>query len=79
MPSITPLPLPMMTWENYGRNGWHLDHVKPKAAFDSDKLQDPNSKEFMECWALENQQPMWQIDNLSKAANHKGMNYRLHE
>ena len=68
-----------MTWGNYGRGGWHLDHVKPKAAFDKDKLQDINSKEFIECWAIENLQPLWQQDNLSKAANYKDVNYRLHE
>lgn len=70
---------PGMSWKNYGRYGWHLDHNKPKAAFDKDKLQDPYSKEFIECWSLKNLQPLWAEENLSKAAKYKGTDFRLYE
>jgi hypothetical protein len=53
--------LPGMTWENYGK--WHVDHKKPCAAFD---LTDP--QQFTECWRLENLQPLWARDNISKGA-----------
>jgi hypothetical protein len=50
-----------MTWDNYGRNGWHLDHIKPCSAFN---LNDP--EEQRQCYHWSNQQPLWAKDNLSK-------------
>lgn len=50
-----------MSWENYGINGWHIDHIKPCAAFD---LTDPNQQK--ECFHYSNLQPMWAKDNLLK-------------
>lgn len=50
-----------MTWENYGE--WHVDHKKPMASFKFETVDDP---EFKECWKLENLQPLWWDDNLSK-------------
>lgn len=50
-----------MTWDNYG--DWHIDHIKPKSAFN---FSTPDDEEFRECWALENLQPLWAKDNLSK-------------
>jgi hypothetical protein len=51
--------LPGMTWDNYGK--WHVDHVKPCAAFD---LSSP--KEQKECFHYSNLQPLWDYDNWSK-------------
>ncbi len=45
-----------MSWENYGKNGWHLDHVIPKHYF---KYDSPNHPAFKACWSLENLQPLW--------------------
>lgn len=45
-----------MSWENYGRNGWHIDHVIPKYYF---KYNNAESKAFKACWALSNLQPLW--------------------
>lgn len=50
-----------MTWDNYGKFGWHIDHIKPCAAFD---LTDP--KQQLECFHYTNMQPLWAFDNLSK-------------
>jgi hypothetical protein len=50
-----------MTWENYGE--WHVDHKKPMTLFNFETVDDP---EFKECWKLENLQPLWWDDNLSK-------------
>ncbi len=54
-----------MSWENYGK--WHVDHIKPCAAFDlTDKDQ------FDSCWRLSNLQPLWASDNIKKGAKYAG-------
>ena len=50
-----------MTWDNYGE--WHVDHKKPMALFNFETVDD---QEFKECWKLDNLQPLWGPDNLSK-------------
>lgn len=55
-----------MKWENIGL--WHIDHIKPKASFNQEQLADPTSEDFKKCWALENLQPLWSIDNLKKGS-----------
>jgi len=54
---------PGMTWANYGKIGWHIDHIKPCASFD---LSDPNQQKA--CFHYSNLQPLWALDNLSKGA-----------
>lgn len=64
-----------MSWENYGKGGWHIDHIKPISSFTFTSENDP---EFKECWALSNLQPLWEttriingveyIGNLNKSA-----------
>lgn len=56
---------PGMTWENYGRHGWHVDHKRPLASFD---YQTPECPSFKEAWALDNLQPLWAQENISKGA-----------
>jgi hypothetical protein len=53
-----------MSWENYGYNGWHIDHIKPLDAFD---LSDP--EEQKEAFHYSNLQPLWSADNLSKGSD----------
>ena len=43
-----------MTWENYGREGWHIDHIMP--------LSKGGSNHYT------NLQPLWAADNISKGA-----------
>lgn len=54
---------PEMTWENYGKNGWHIDHIIPKSVFN---FSTSGHEDFKRCWALKNLQPMWAKDNISK-------------
>lgn len=53
-----------MSWNNWGRDGWHLDHIIPLSAFD---LTDPKQLKIA-CHYL-NYQPLWAKDNLHKAAS----------
>lgn len=54
---------PDMTWENYGRYGWHIDHIRPCASFD---LTDPDQQRT--CFHYSNLQPLWATENHSKGA-----------
>lgn len=56
---------PGMSWENYGRHGWHIDHIRPLSSFD---YSTPECPEFKEAWALSNLQPLWAEDNWRKHA-----------
>ena len=50
-----------MSWESFSNGEIHIDHIKPQALFD---LSDDN--EFVECWSIDNLQPLWAHDNLQK-------------
>lgn len=50
-----------MSWDNYGTNGWHIDHIIPCSSFD---LTDPKQQKI--CFHYSNQQPLWAKDNLKK-------------
>jgi hypothetical protein len=53
---------PGMSWENHGRNGWHVDHIVPCSHFD---LTDP--AEQKRCFHFSNLQPLWEADNIRKS------------
>ena len=55
-----------MSWANQGE--WHIDHIRPISSFNFSSANDP---EFHECWSLENLQPLWACDNLSKGARYE--------
>ncbi len=50
-----------MTWENHGRKGWHIDHIKPCASFDLSNL-----RQQKKCFHYKNLQPLWAEENLRK-------------
>lgn len=56
---------PGMSWENMGKGGWSIDHKIPLAAHN---FETPDDLDFKRAWALENLQPLWEFDNLSKGA-----------
>lgn len=52
-----------MSWDNWGRDSWHIDHIVPLAFFD---LSD--SRECKAACNFHNQRPLWASQNLEKAA-----------
>jgi hypothetical protein len=52
-----------MNWNNYGKYGWHIDHIIPKSLWQFNSYSD---REFKQCWALCNLQPLWAEENLRK-------------
>ena len=50
-----------MSWDNRGE--WHIDHIRPVVSFNFDSTGHPD---FKKCWALNNLQPLWAKDNMSK-------------
>ncbi len=56
-----------MTWDNWSRNGWHIDHIEPLSWFD---LQ--NREEFLRATHYTNMKPLWAKENYSKKNRFKG-------
>jgi len=54
-----------MSWSNYGKTGWHIDHIRPCCSFDLSK-----EEEIKECFHYTNLQPLWAEDNLEKGGNY---------
>jgi hypothetical protein len=52
---------PGMSWKNWGRKGWHVDHIKPCKSFDLSRLS-----EQKKCFRYTNLQPLWWAENLAK-------------
>jgi hypothetical protein len=54
-----------MTWGNYGKKGWHIDHIIPVCNFNLTK-----EEEQKKCFHYTNLQPLWWFDNLKKGSKH---------
>ncbi len=52
-----------MTWKNWSKTGWHIDHIVPLDFFN---LQ--NKEELLKACHYTNLQPMWAEENLSKGS-----------
>ena len=50
-----------MSWDNYGKGGWEIDHIRPCCEFDM-----TNPSQQLECFNYRNLQPLWANDNRSK-------------
>jgi hypothetical protein len=50
-----------MSWDNYGRTGWHIDHILPCYSFDLSK-----EDEQRKCFHYTNLQPLWAVENCRK-------------
>lgn len=50
-----------MTWDNWSRTGWHIDHINPLSGFDL-----TNYEQLKEACRYINLQPMWASENISK-------------
>lgn len=52
-----------MSWDNYGRSGWHIDHIVPLSHYD---LTD--REQLLKACHFTNLQPLWAKDNYRKGA-----------
>lgn len=52
-----------MTWDNMGE--WHIDHIIPDSQF---KYFNVDDEEFKKSWDINNLQPLWAKDNISKGS-----------
>ncbi len=61
-----------MSWENHGRNTWHIDHIRPLASFDLSNVED-----LKEAFSLKNLQPLFSKMNSSKGSVYNGVRHRF--
>lgn len=65
-----------MSWENMGTL-WHIDHIKPCASFTFiNEDGSINEAQIKECWSLDNLQPLYGEDNVSKSSWYDGVFYK---
>lgn len=54
-----------MSWENQGRGGWHIDHIRPCKLFDLSV-----ESQIHQCFHFKNLQPLWESDNCRKGVKY---------
>ena len=57
-----------MSWDRF--NEIHIDHIRPVSSFNYTTTE---CEDFKKCWALNNLQPLWAKDNLSKGDKWDGI------
>lgn len=63
---------PGMTWQNHSKTGWHIDHIKPLAAFNLVK-----ESEQKIAFHYTNLQPLWAKENLIKSSWYDNKHYKI--
>lgn len=53
-----------MNWDNKGKFGWHIDHIKPLNTFNLENID-----EIKACWHYTNLRPLWWYDNIRRPKN----------
>jgi len=56
---------PGMSWKNYGRGGWEVDHKISVSKFNFKSFSDEG---FKNCWNMLNIQPLWETENKRKGS-----------
>jgi hypothetical protein len=60
-----------MSWDNFGKYGWHLDHCRPVAS-----IKDfTDTQEIEEVFGWLNYRPLWWDDNIKKSSWYNGVKY----
>jgi hypothetical protein len=59
--------LPGMSWDNYGRKGWHIDHIIPCATFDLSRQSHQRK-----CFHYTNLRPAWHHHNVGRGRRIEG-------
>lgn len=54
-----------MSWDNYGRGGWVVDHIIAICRWN---ITSTECQAFKGCWSLDNLQPLWDIRNMEKGS-----------
>jgi len=62
---------PGMTWDNYGKDGWVIDHIIPCAQFDLS-----NTDHQKVCFHYTNLHPLWFFENIKKGKKYPRRNIR---
>ena len=57
---------PQMSWDNYGKYGWNLDHIVPCALFNLVKDEDQ-----YQCFNFSNQAPRWATTEIAQSHGSK--------
>jgi hypothetical protein len=52
-----------MSWDNHGKNTWHIDHIIPLVFFNMENIE-----EQRKAFHYTNTQPLWATQNLKKGA-----------
>ena len=63
-----------MSWENYGKGGWVIDHI---IAIHWWSITSYDCQGFKDCWSLDNLQPLWEIRNWEKGTNPMHLKYLI--
>ncbi len=53
---------PEMTWQNHGRKGWHIDHIRPVYTFNLS-----TDEGFTACNHWTNLRPIWYLEHKAKS------------